>query len=354
MTSENVSPQKKASRRLGCLGWMVKLGFGFLALAVLLAPAGSVYQRLAAQRDRELYPPPGKLVDVGGFHLHLVCTGSGSPTVVTDARLGAASFTWEPVQGAIAHQTRVCSYDRPGLGWSDFVDRVMLRDEMAHNLHTLLHSAGEPGPYLLVGHSAGGIYVRTFAQLYPQETAGMVLVDSSHESQLLRYDQALGMGNSSSLNSMLQICDILTPTGILRLSRVTALTFSDSPLSEATKASAVAGMNRNTFCRTIENEMKSTDIDMSQQNGPQSLGDLRLIVLTAGSGFGPQEDEAQSGQPEGSLRRGEQIWRQLQRELVALSTHSKQVIAERSSHYIHWDQPDLVTMAILELVDEYR
>jgi len=113
-------------------------------------------------------------------------------------------------------------------------------------------------------------------------------------------------------------------------------------------------MYRYTFCRTIENEMKSTDIDMSQQNGPQSLGDLRLIVLTAGSGFGPQEDEAQSGQPEGSLRRGEQIWRQLQRELVALSTHSKQVIAERSSHYIHWDQPDLVTMAILELVDEYR
>ncbi len=355
MTQENASPNKRTARRLGCLGWMVKIGLGFVVLVVLLAPVGSVYQYLAEQRDHQRYPPPGKLVDVGGFRMHLFCTGSGSPTVVMEAGLGDASFTWELVQGAVAQQTRVCSYDRPGLGWSDFVDRVMLRDEMARNLHTLLQNAGEPGPYLLVGHSAGGIYVRAFAQLYPHEMAGMVLVDSSHESQLLRYDQAMGMGNNGgSLDSLLRICDIVAPTGILRLTGVTALTFSDSPLPEATKASAVAGMNRNTFCRTIENEMKSTDIDMSQQDGPQPLGDLPLIVLTAGQGFGPSTDQAQSGRPAGTLRRGEQIWRQMQSDLVALSTHSKQVIAEHSSHYIHWDQPDLVISAIQELVTEYR
>jgi hypothetical protein len=172
--------RKFPKKRSGCLWSFARWILGLFILLIVLVPLGMIYQSAALKRDAQRYPYPGELVDVGEFRLHIYCIGSGTPTVVLEAGLGDGSFIWGQVQNKVATSTRVCAYDRPGLGWSDFVNRQFRRQAVAENLHTLLVNAGIPGPYILVGHSVGGIYVRAFAQKYPKEVAGLVFVDSSH------------------------------------------------------------------------------------------------------------------------------------------------------------------------------
>ena len=118
---------------------------------------------------------------MGGYSLHIQCVGTGSPTVVLDAGLGGTSLDWNLVQTEIGPTTQVCAYDRAGMGWSDTGPAPRTPGQIARELHTLLTNAGIPGPYVLVGHSAGGKNVRMFALQYPDEVAGMVLVDARSE-----------------------------------------------------------------------------------------------------------------------------------------------------------------------------
>lgn len=124
--------------------------------------------------------PPGRLVDVGGFRLHINSTGSGRPTVVLDAALGASSISWALVQPEVARFARVCSYDRAGFGWSEAGPFPRTVGRIAGELRTLLDRAGEPPPYVLVGHSFGGLVMRVFAARYRADVAGLVLVDPAH------------------------------------------------------------------------------------------------------------------------------------------------------------------------------
>src|SRR5207247_2474711 len=129
--------------------------------------------------------PPGKLVDIGGRKLHLLCTGSGSPTVVLVAGGGAFSIDWALVQPQLARTTRVCSYDRAGLGWSDGGPADETVEQTLDDLHRLLSAAGERGPYLLAGASIGGIYIRAYQHAYPAEVAGLVFSNSSNRVGLV-------------------------------------------------------------------------------------------------------------------------------------------------------------------------
>ena len=130
--------------------------------------------------DAHAYPMTGRLVDVGGHRLHLRCTGSGSPTVVLEPGGGDFSSAMGWIAPAVASKTRVCVYDRPGRGWSETADSPQDATEIASNLHALLHRAEVPGPYVLAGHSFGGLYVLTHADRYPADAAGLVLVDSTN------------------------------------------------------------------------------------------------------------------------------------------------------------------------------
>src|SRR5688500_14536318 len=184
-TSNTTKPIQPPARP-GHRGWRALRGFarvvsmGF-ALIVGLALAGASYEAIAARGDAQAYPPPGRLIDVGGYRLHLQCVGTGSPAVVLDAGLGDMSLAWNLVQTEMGQTTQVCAYDRAGMGWSDPGPQPRTPGHIARELHTLLTNAGIPGPYVMVGHSAAGKNVRMFALQYPEQVAGMVLVDTRSE-----------------------------------------------------------------------------------------------------------------------------------------------------------------------------
>lgn len=174
------STARRIVRRTGkALLWLV---VALLVLAVI----GAIYQAIGTEIYRRIYPPPGELVDVGGYSLHINCVGEGSPTVILEAGSGANSVDWANIQPEVANTTRVCAYDRAGTGWSEPGPEPRDLQQIAGELHTLLGNAGIGGPYVLVGHSFGGLYVRMYAEMYPKEVAGMVLVDSSHPDMWTR------------------------------------------------------------------------------------------------------------------------------------------------------------------------
>jgi pimeloyl-ACP methyl ester carboxylesterase len=166
-----------------------------LAVVVALVLIGAAYQATASITDSRNHPPPGRLVDVGGYSLHISCLGNGTPTVILDALFPGTVSNWAWVQPEIAKTTRVCADDRAGLGWSD--SGPMPRDAVQHaaELRTLLANAGVTGPYVLVGHSLGGLSVRMFADRYPDEVAGMVLVEASNPDGWKRLGKPEGVAS---------------------------------------------------------------------------------------------------------------------------------------------------------------
>src|ERR687898_437066 len=154
-------------------------------LVLVLLLAGVVFQFVSTKIDERRYPALGEMVDVDGYSLHLNCTGEagGAPTVVMDSGLGGTVLDWQLVQPELAKSMRVCTYDRAGMGWSDPGPQPRTSQQIAGELHTLLGNAGVRGPYVLVGHSFGGTNMQVYASQYPDEVAGMVLVDSALEDE---------------------------------------------------------------------------------------------------------------------------------------------------------------------------
>ena len=157
----------------------MNIGLVVLLIIIGLVLAGAIYQAIATQRDRKRFPPRGQLVDVGGHRLHLIVRGEthGNPTVILEAGMASIAPNWAWVQAALAQITRVVAYDRAGLGWSDPGQKPLDAAKSARELHTALERAGIDGPYVLAGHSYGGLVVRMFRDLYPDEVVGLALVE---------------------------------------------------------------------------------------------------------------------------------------------------------------------------------
>ena len=237
----------------------------------------------------------GQLVDVGGHKLHISCTGTGSPTVVLEGGFAATSATWGWVAPAVAQHTRVCVYDRAGRGWSESAapqDGVAI----ATDLHTLLARAGEPGPYVLAGHSFGGLYVMTFAARYPDQVAGMVLLDSTspHQFTLPSYPLVY-----ESFRRATGLFPALSRVGITRVAF--AAPFATLPAQSREEETAFGSTPA--MARSQRDEWAEAPTAMKQARALTTLGARPLYVLTAGKG-------AQKG------------WLPLQDQLAALSTNS--------------------------------
>src|SRR5437588_6970087 len=181
--SSSVSPRPRPtiSRRL--LRFLGIFGLSLVGLLLL----GLRSQAISSAVDASHSPPPGKLVDIGGYRLHINCTGTGNPTVILDAGLGETSLDWSKVQPAVARFTRVCSYDRAGYGWSDTGPGPRTSQQIVKELHLLLMHAQISGPYILVAHSLAGSNLPLYAYLYPYEVSGLVLLDATSEHQFAQF-----------------------------------------------------------------------------------------------------------------------------------------------------------------------
>jgi pimeloyl-ACP methyl ester carboxylesterase len=311
-----------------------------------LAAAGAAYQALASARDRRRFPPPGDLVDAGGYRLHVRRMGEGGPAVVIQGAGAGASLEWRAIQDELASTTQVCVYDRAGYGWSDPAPDRRTADAIAEELRVLLRAAPIPRPVVLVGHSIGGVFARHYARRFPEDVAGLVLVDSSHEEQLERLPD-----EDRSLRRQvraLAVARVLARLGILRMAvglGAVREALGFEKLAPHLQSAARAIALRPQVLDTLHAELSAAEESLARSAVRRPLGDLPLAVLTAG------RQVVRRGQ---SAEDTKQAWRSMQSELVALSTNSQHIIAEESGHYIHEDQPDLVIDAIRWVVEQAR
>lgn len=331
--SADAYDQPQLRRRRLLLGSLL-LVLGLLGLLWLAGQWAKV--RLAHQ-----YPPPGQLIDVGGYKLHLDCRGQGSPTVLLEAGLNDFSVHWALVQPAVAQFTRVCTYDRAGLGWSEPSPRPRTSQTIAEELHTLAHKADESGAYILVGHSFGGIVMREFTRRFPEQVAGLVLVDSAHEAQGERIPTL-----RTAVAQMRQQFRVLAWLNAFGLLALAPTQIPDRGLPTEALAQYRARLAAAPYFETALAESAAfyTQVAPELTIERMSLGALPLIVLSRGQAAPlPGSSDAENAALE-------QSWRMLQAELVTLSTNSQQQIAKASGHEIHLQQPDLVVAAIRRLV----
>ena len=307
-----------------------------IVIVVLLASAGIIYENIFEARDRRFNPMPGKIVNVGGRNMHIYCMGEGSPTVILESGLGDSYISWRKVQLQISKFTRVCSYDRAGLGYSDPSPEPRTSRVIAEQLHALLQTAAVLPPYVLVGHSMGGYDVRLFTSLYRREVAGIVLVDSSHPDQESRFPAELKKMEGSWQREA-EFLEYTMPFGVPRLLGVC----DDSPPARA------ADCNPHSAREQVA-EMKSFPASAAQTQATGSLGDLPLMVLSH------DPDKASSYFAPDLAKSLNQVWEQMQEDLAHLSTRGSQMIVRNSSHYIQFDQPDVVIEAVRKTVDEVR
>ncbi len=348
---------KPGGRRRGCLGCLGRGALGLLAVLVLGIAAGAIYQAAASSADMMKYPPPGVIYKVGELDMHLYCTGEGNPTVILEAGAGSPSLAWAWVQPKVAGFARVCSYDRPGYGWSSPAAGPLFSEQVADTLHALLDAADVPGPYVLVGHSDGGVYVRSFFVQYPSEVVGMVLVDSSHESQNLRFPPAY-LASLRQQEWMMKACQVVAPFGVVRLTKLWSTLLPQSILATEEGAAVLSTMYRPSYCGAYANELAAVSEFLSRPEGPPGLGDLPLIVISAGLSLEEMLDQTPSAavaaMGQETFAQIVQVSHDLQQDLVRLSTVGRQIVAEESTHNIHLDQPDLVSDAVLEIVQQVR
>ncbi|EMR13315.1 hydrolase [Methylophaga lonarensis MPL] len=283
----------------------------FFALAVSLS--GSAFA----------FPPmPGERHDVGGYKLHIHCKGEGAPTVIIDVGLGDDSTDWLPVQVAAASTSKVCVFDRPGYGWSDFGPRPRDSSRIVSELEVLLKNADIPPPYVMVGHSFGGYNVRLFAANNPDDIAGMILVDSSHERQ---HEQL----------------EIKLPQNPGRGSNVLILQKSSEIDYHADKHV----MLRERAYRASVAEITAMHQSATQVQQNAVIPSIPLIVISRGrSDWMGNEAAAQR----------EKIWTRLQQDLTRLSPLSRHIFAHKSGHAIPQQQPEIIVDAISQVIELAR
>jgi pimeloyl-ACP methyl ester carboxylesterase len=311
-TPTTLSTEQVNARRLRRT-WLKRTALFMIFGVFLLATAGSAFQAIATSADRRSFPPPGQMVDAGGFQMHISCMGEGSPTVVLEGGGGTNSLAWFLVQPEIAKSTLVCAYDRAGMGWSDPGPGPRDGRRIATELDTLLHAAEVPGPYVLAGWSYGGLFIRAYTDQFPDQVAGLVLLDGTHPDVWTRAEAGQAQyQNDSKIYAGMRV---FARFGLLRFFEIPFTAPPDSlPIENVPQWKAAHSTTR--FIDTTEAESRSILATMAQVRQAGHLGDLPVMVVTAG------ENRGADGQ-----------WQAFQSELASsLSMNSAHRILEGAGH----------------------
>lgn len=294
-----------------------------VAALVIVASIGLRYERRARQDDAAQFHPAGQLVDIGGYRLHLYCTGSGGPTVILEHGHRATYLDWYRVQPEIARFARVCSFDRAGYGWSDPSPRNRIPSVMADELRSALQAAGEKPPYVLVGHSFGAMDAIMFAHKFRDDVVGVMLVDGSTPESLHR----------ASLRTRLwfRTMQLSMPFGLPRWRGW----FDGGP--KDTVAIKRALTCRPQFIETIFREDAAFPATANEIRAITSLGSVPVVVIA--------RDPATGSNSESEARHAHQ-----QREMAQLSSNSRLVVADGSGHDVPLARPDVVVEAVKSLL----
>ena len=304
-------------------------GGGALVLALAAATA---LQWLLSHLALERNPPPGEVVVVSGRQMHLLCQGQGSPAVILESGLPGTSLGWASVIENIASFTRVCAYDRAGYGWSEAGPDPRTISNITKELADLLRTARVDPPYVLAGHSFGGLVVQLYASQFPDEVAGLVLVDSSHPD-LSRRPEALE--RLERMDALALRLKLLAPIGIARLMiRVPTGNPESRPSSVRAMEKELLATTRS--FRTMASELAGLreSLNEAAENRPR-LGRKPLAVLTQGQ------------------RRAE-FWHAMQEQFTELSDSSDWQVVNGAGHFIHQDKPGVVGDAIRRVVESAR
>jgi pimeloyl-ACP methyl ester carboxylesterase len=289
-----------------------------------LAIAGTIYQLVATKRDqRKLGPAPGELVSVGSHKLHIRCMGEGCPTVILESGTPGTSIEWSAwVQPEVARATRVCAYDRAGLGWSEAGSGPRDAEQITSELHTLLENSGIEGPYVLVGHSVGAHHVRVYAERYPDEVAGTVLVDATHPEQ---FERIPGMEPGlRMLSVMSKVGPVFAATGVMRLSGMFPPPADLPPLQ---REQAENLTYQTPHLMAAFKEYRALPDAMEQAHSTEGLGDKPLAVVSASDHGGGMMAKSRA-----EAEQSERAAQALQSELANVSPNSTRRVIEGSDH----------------------
>jgi pimeloyl-ACP methyl ester carboxylesterase len=329
--------------------WLKRSGLGIVVLIVLLLVTGTGYEAYARHRARVEFPPRGAMVEIGDRRIHLDCRGEGAPTVVFEAGLDTnGSLAWSAVHDSVASLTRACAYDRAGIMWSEPKDEPQHADVIAEDLHATLAASGEQGPYVLVAHSLGAVYVLDYTRKFGEQVAGLVLVDGSHPDQN-RELRAAGLT---------QLTQVAPPVVVL-LSKLTWTGWThllgeepgvaNIPAQTAAMSKAYASQSM----RAAMSEAAGMERTLNDVGTFRALGARPLVVLTA---MRPLPDAVLGalGMTRADALKMQAIWKRLHDDQASWSSQGRQQLLFDSGHYIQFDRADAVIGAVDEVVRQVR
>lgn len=330
---------------------------------IAFAGIGAGYQKISEIIDDQIYPPIGQIVKVGAQRFHMIMQGQeddDAPIVVLEYGLGSDSTIWSDIQPKIAKFARVYSYDRAGLGWSDADGQPATAEHVVKNLHGLLYKADGAGQqYILVGHSFGGLIAQLYAMQYPQQVAGMVLIDPAHEDMLDEIPQEMLQAWKSQEYKLWQAQAILAPLGLYRFQYQASLRkkLLEIHHPEKTVNARVANMCKSNYLPTYYSEVQNMrrSFEQLKQANP-NFGDIPLTVIVAGnlhdvSAYGFSKMNAFDATVTQDFA---QMCIDHKNKQAARSTQGELVVAHKSGHRIPFDEPDLVVDKVRHIVEKVR
>ncbi len=314
-----------------------------LSYLAMLPTAGFCYQYFASQRDEKNHPPPGDLIDVGGYRLHIQCQGEerpGVPTIVIETGIWDSSQSWKIVQSNISTVARICTYDRAGYGWSDSGPNPRTFEQMTRELKVLLEKKSIHPPFIFVGHSLGGPISRYYQSQYPDDIAGMIFVDAIHKEIPIF---------SRTFRVVSQAFSFLSYFGVLRLLFRFCPSMSANPqwTSSMQKTYTACHQTKIKAFATCLKEWDNYETNFrSLKANARSLEAIPVTVISR-----DPKQPIRPGMTEEALHKNREELEKLKKQHLDESPHARFIVAERSGHLVQLDRPDVIIEEIQRMID---